>query len=199
MSQRLVIRLGSYSAIVSLLLALGALVGFLVSVGLSGKISEVAGSTGFYIAAACALGSLALLPLALVALWLQQQDRVGRFGALAFAAALVGTMLAVGAQWTYLFVVPYFAEAAPELVNESRGIALAGFLISYAALAVGWITFGVATMRTKLFPRWAAALLIAGGAISIAPMPSRTLVLALALALLGFQVLRAPQEDALPE
>jgi len=84
-------------------------------------------------------------------------------------------------------------------MSEPLVIALAGFLISYAALAVGWVTFGVATMRTKLFPRWAAALLIAGGAISIVPMPSRTLVLALALALLGFQVLGAPQEDALPE
>jgi len=198
MSQPLVIRLGSYSAVASLLLAFGALVGFLISVG-SGKISEAAGSTGFYIAAARALGSLALLPLALVALWLQQRDRMGRFGALAFAAALVGTVLAVGAQWTYVFVVPYFADAAPELVNESSGIALVGFLISYAALAAGWVAFGVATLRTRVFPRWAAVLLIAGGAISIVPMPSRTLVLALALALLGLQLLRAPREDALPE
>jgi len=44
-------------------------------------------------------------------------------------------------------------------MSEPLVIALAGFLISYAAVAVGWVTFGVATMRTKLFPRWAAALL----------------------------------------
>jgi len=84
-------------------------------------------------------------------------------------------------------------------MSEPLVIALAGFLISYAALAAGWVAFGVATLRTRMFPRRAAALLIAGGAISIVPMPSRTPVLALALALLGLQLLRAPRGDALPE
>ena len=191
--QKLAIRLGSYAGIASLAFALAALVGFLVSVG-SDEISDAAGSAGFYFAASCALASLLLLPLALLGLWLAQRDLMTSFGTSAFAAALLGTMLAIGASWTYVFVVPHFADTAPELVNEGSGVLLAGFLISYAALALGWVAFGVATLRTRVFPRWAALLLIVGGALAILPMPSRTLVLALALALLGIQLLRPRSE-----
>jgi hypothetical protein len=37
-------------------------------------------------------------------------------------------------------------------------------------------------------PRWAAFLLVAGGAIAFLPLPSRTLVLALAVGYLGFRM-----------
>jgi hypothetical protein len=189
MHQALAIRLGAYAAIASLLFALAALVGFLVAVG-SDEIADAAGSAGWYVASSCALASLLLLPLALLALWLVQRDRMTSFGTWAFMSALLGTMLAIGASWTYVFVVPHFAQAAPELVNEGSGVLLAGFLVSYAALALGWVAFAFATLRTKAFPRWVVVLLIVGGAIAILPMPSRTLVLALALALAGRQLLR---------
>jgi hypothetical protein len=195
MQQAVAIRLGAYAAIASLVLALAALASFLVAVG-SDEIADAAGSAGFYFASSCALASLLLLPLALLALWLVQRDRMTSFGTWAFIAALLGTMLAVGASWTYVFVVPYFAEAAPELVNGGSGVLLAGFLISYAALALGWVAFALATLRTKTFPRWEAVLLIFGGGIAILPMPSRTLVLALALALIGMQLLRQPTSRA---
>jgi hypothetical protein len=191
MQKGLAIRLGAYAGIASLVFALAALVGFLAAVG-SDEIADAAGSAGWYFASSAALASLLLLPLALLALWLVQRDRMTSLGTWAFTAALLGTMLAIGASWTYVFVVPHFAETAPELVNEGTGVLLAGFLISYAALALGWVAFGFATLRTTAFPRWVAVLLIFGGAIAILPMPSRTLVLALALALMGLQLLRQP-------
>ncbi len=66
---------------------------------------------------------------------------------------------------------------------------LAGFLLSFLILGVGWVMFGVATLRTRVFPRWAVILLVVGAVISILPVPSRALILEVAVASLGFTLL----------
>jgi hypothetical protein len=97
-----------------------------------------------------------------------------------------------------VFVVPHFAGVTPELVNESTGSVLAGFVLSYAVLALGWILFGLATLRAAVFPRWAALLIVAGGAIAFLPLPSRTLVLAIGVGLLGVRLLRGTPSTVEP-
>lgn len=77
---------------------------------------------------------------------------------------MIGTMLGAGAAWTYVVVLPH-------------------------VLAVGWLLFGIATLRARVFGPGASALLIAGAVIAILPLPSRTLVLSLAAAWLGMKVL----------
>jgi hypothetical protein len=54
---------------------------------------------------------------------------------------------------------------------------------------VGWLVFGVATLQTRTFPRWAVILLIVGAVISILPLPSRALILEIAASCLGFVLL----------
>lgn len=149
-----------------------------------------AGTAAFYVPAASAVGSVVLLALGLVGLYLRQEERFGAFGAASFAIALFGTILAAGGQWTYVFVIPHFAGAVPELVNEGTGSVLAGFVLSYAVLALGWILFSLATLRAAIFPRWTSLLVVAGAAIALLPLPSRTLVLAFAAAALGGRLLR---------
>ncbi|MGI8518089.1 MAG: hypothetical protein ACR2ME_07100 [Acidimicrobiia bacterium] len=195
MTQSIIVRWGAYAGIASFVLAVSALIGFLASVG-SGSISEAAGSIGFYFAGGSALGSIVCLVPALVALYFRQRDRISAGGAAAFFVALVGTVLAAGGQWTYVFVVPYIADEVPELVNESSGILLAGFFLSSAVLVIGWVLFGVATLRARVFPRWVCVLLIAGSALAIVPMPSRTIILALAVAVLGARMLGPEREVA---
>ncbi|HKH77229.1 MAG TPA: hypothetical protein VKA51_09760 [Rubrobacteraceae bacterium] len=51
------------------------------------------------------------------------------------------------------------------------------------------MVFGVATLRTRVFPRWAVILLIVGAVLAILPFPSRALVLEVAAACLGFILL----------
>jgi hypothetical protein len=190
MARATLIRLGAASCVGAAVLAIAALVGFIVVVG-SDPIADAAGNAAFYIPATAACGSIVLLGLGLVGLYLTQEQRLGAFGAVAFAIALVGTIAAAGGQWTYVFVVPHFAPAVPEMINESTGSVLAGFVLSYAILAVGWILFGLAALRAGLFPRWASLLVVAGAAIAFLPLPSRTLVLTLAVGVIGLRLLRS--------
>ena len=182
-----VIRVARWASIGTAILAIAALIGFLAVVG-SATISDAAASASFYVPASAALGSAILLAVALVGLFLYQRDRLGNVGVAGFFVALIGTVLAAGAQWTYVFVVPHFAGPVPELINESTGSVLAGFVLSYAIAAIGWVAFGLATLQARVFPRWAAFLLVAGGAIAFLPLPSRTLVLALAVGYLGLRM-----------
>jgi ABC-type amino acid transport system permease subunit len=108
----------------------------------------------------------------------------------------VGTMLAAGAQWTYVFVVPHISDAVPDLVNVGSGVLLVGFLVSYAVLSAGWVLFGIATLRVGIFRRWMGVLLLAGAVIAFLPMPSRTLLLAVGVAALGFQLIRETTSEA---
>ena len=154
MARTTLIRLGALSCIGSAVLAVTALVGFIVVVG-SDPIADAAGNAAFYVPATAAFGSALLLGVGLVGLHLRQEERFGTFGAVAFAVALLGTIAAAGGQWTYVFVVPHFAPVVPQMINESTGSVLAGFVICYAVLSVGWILFGLATLRATIFPSWA--------------------------------------------
>jgi hypothetical protein len=166
-------------------LAVAALVLFGVVVG-SGTISEAADSAVFYAPTLAALGSVVALLVALVALFVRQSGELDRLGVAGFLAALVGTVLAAGATWTYVFALPYLATRAPGLADESSGSVLAGFVISFLLMGVGWLLFAIATLRTGVFPRWTVVLLIIGSLVTIVPMPSRTLVLSVAVACLGY-------------
>jgi hypothetical protein len=91
--------------------------------------------------------------------------------------------------WSQVFLVPRLAEASPEVTDRGTGSVLAGFLLSFLKFGVGWVVVGVATLRTRVFPRWAVILLIVGAVLTILPFPSRTLVLEVAPSCLGFTLL----------
>ena len=80
-------------------------------------------------------------------------------------------------------MVPRLAEAAPEVADRGTGSVLAGFLLSFLIFGVGWVVLGVATLRTRVFPRWTVILLIVGPVLAIRPFPSRALVLEVAVGL----------------
>lgn len=185
------VRVGAVAGISAAAFALVALVGFTVVVG-TGPIADAAASAAFVVPGAAALGSVALLAVALVGLYVRQAERSDTLGIVGFAVALIGTILAAGAQWTYVFVVPYIAAAVPDLVNESSGVLLAGFFLSYTVLSLGWVIFGIATLRARIFPRWMAVLLTVGALIAFLPLPSRSLILVVAVAVMGVRLLREP-------
>jgi hypothetical protein len=182
------IRLGGVAAITSAVLALLSFVLYLVVVG-GGRLSEAATSAAFFLPSGAQLLAMALLLIGLVALFVRQAEAFGALGLTGFVLALLGTTLAAGASWSQVFVVPRLAEVAPAVADQGTGSVLAGFVLSFLLFGVGWILFGVATLRTRLFPRWAVILLIVGAVISILPLPSRALIVEIAAGYLGFTLL----------
>ena len=157
--------------------------------------SEAASTSRFVLANAVTLGVLLLLALALVGFYLRGERRLSALGHAGFVVALLGTVLAAGGAWDSLFAVPYIADKAPAMLDDpTGGSLLAGFVISYLVMVIGWVVFASASLRARLVPRGAAIVLIAGSVFAILPAPTaiRLLPLAIGAALSGRAVLRTP-------
>ena len=129
------------------------------------------------------LGTMLLL-LGLVGLYASQSKAAGALGLVGFLVAFLGTALVSGALWFELFITPSLAAEAPELAEAELG--LVGFILSFLLVIIGWVLFGVATLRARIYPRWAAVLLIVGAVVSFVPIPLSGIVLSVAVAWLGF-------------
>lgn len=179
------------------LIAVATLVLFVVVVG-SGTISDAATSPSFYAPTVAALSSTVLLLVGLIGLFIRQAGELKTLGLVGFVIGVVGTALAAGGQWTYVFVLPSLAEKAPDIADTSSGSVVAGFMLSYTTMAIGWLLFGIATLRTRVFPRWTVVLLIVGAIVTLLPLPSRTLLLGIAVACLGYVLIRPARSAADP-
>ena len=185
-------RWGSRAAVAAPLVALFSLV---IGAPLyADELREAAATDRFKVATGTSLLVLLLLGLALPALWRAHEDAFRGRGHVAALVALLGTMLAAGSAWDQFFAVPYISEKGPAVLDEgSSGSLLAGFLLSYLVLAIGWGAFAVAVLRARILPRAGAITLLAGSILAIVPAPTamRLLVLSVGAALLGRAVLRA--------
>jgi hypothetical protein len=111
--------------------------------------------------------ALLLLLGALVGLYSRQADRAGALGFISFLLAFVGTALFFGTGWAFMILAPGLAAAAPDVLDAgirapSAWLGIAGFLIPIGLTFLGWLLFGLASLRAGVFPRWAAALLMVG-------------------------------------
>ena len=101
---------------------------------------------------------------------------------------LLGTALAIGATWAELFVAPALAVEAPRVLDaEPTGMLALGFTLTFVVfLPLGWLLFGVASFRARIYPRAAAILLMVGAVIAGLPIPLTEIVLYVGVAWLGF-------------
>lgn len=128
---------------------------------------------------------------ALVAAYARQQRESGYFGVVAFLAAAVGTMFLVGDLWFEAFAVPWLGDVAPEVFAAPAGTLVAGALASYVLFAAGWILFGLASLRARVFPRLISLGIVLGGVIGFqAALPPFAIPLAIAIGSLGVWMLR---------
>jgi hypothetical protein len=145
-------------------------------------LSDAAATARFAVATVSSLLVLLLLAAALVALHARQASTLGRLGHVGFGVALLGTMLAAGGAWDSAFAVPYLADHAPAVLDEpTGGSLLAGYLISYLALAIGWALYAVATLRAHALSRAGAIVTLVGAAFAVLPSPTAIRVLPLAI------------------
>jgi hypothetical protein len=138
----------------------------------------------------------ALLVIALVVLYDREARSAGAFGALAFGAAVIGTMFMTGDWWYEAFAVPRLAEVAPDVVDTFVGGRLIiGGLTSFALFGIGWIMYGAASTRARVIPRSISITIIVAGLMSGVPIGivylSGGVVHGLAFVWLGAWMLRA--------
>jgi hypothetical protein len=108
-----------------------------------------------------------LLLFAIVGLYCRQASRARAFGFAAFLVAFIGAALEFGTLWSAFILNPPLAKAAPAFLDSTVTQfavfpGLVGFVIPFVLLLVGWLLFVVASLRAKVFPRWALLLSVAG-------------------------------------
>jgi hypothetical protein len=119
----------------------------------------------------------------LMGLYSAQRRRAGQLGLVGFSLAVVGTVLFLGDGLIALIIFPALADRAPELLSAggavNRGWVLAAFIVIAATTMIGYVTFGVATLRAGQFPRAAARLWVVGALLfNLPPGPVPLLALA---------------------
>ena len=124
-----------------------------------------------------------LLPLGLVGLYARQLETSGLLGLVGFVVAFIGTVLGAGFFWSSAFVAPILAVEAPQLLDVRS---LPGFFRSFIVFGLGWLLFGVATLRAGIYPRAPAVLLIVGSVLIVIRLPLTSIVLDAAVAWMGY-------------
>jgi hypothetical protein len=124
-----------------------------------------------------------LLPLGLVGLYVRQSEAAGPLGFGGFVVAFIGTVLVAGFFWSSAFVAPILAVEAPQLLDVRS---LPGFFRSFIVFGLGWLLFGVATLRAGIYPRAPAVLLIVGSVLIVIRLPLTSIVLDAAVAWMGY-------------
>jgi hypothetical protein len=131
------------------------------------------------------------LLVALVAAYSWQADEAGAFGVLGFIAALVGTMFLAGDLWFEAFAVPWLGDVAPASLHLAGGTLMIGAFAGYVLFAVGWVLFGLASIRARVFPLPISITIVAGGIVGFqAALPPFAVPLAVAISWLGIWMIR---------
>jgi len=138
-----------------------------------------------------------LLALALLAAYGCQADRAGTLGVISVGVALVGTMGMAGDAWYEAFAVPWIADTAPEVfiklfIKGSSGMLPIGALSSFVLFALGWVLFGIASLRAHIFPAAISIAIVVGGLAGFQALAAPPLgaILGLAMVWLGVWLLR---------
>lgn len=116
------------------------------------------------------LVAIALTTLSLVGLYAHQSSKAGSFGLVAFLVAFAGMLMTFGFTWLGAFLLPPLAAGYPSVFAaffdiNPPGILSAGFIITLLLLDLGWLLFGVASLRARVFPRGAAIVMIIGAVL----------------------------------
>lgn len=115
------------------------------------------------------LGMLAafLLVLGIIGLYAFLADRVGGWGVLIFAAALLGLVAFIGFTWGGSVILPAVVAYDPAFLSSAVNVWQynQAFLISHLLLAGGFFLFGWMTWRSARLSRTAAGLVMLGSVL----------------------------------
>jgi hypothetical protein len=132
------------------------------------------------------------LAIAACAAYDRQAREAGMFGLVALCAAIIGTVNLGANMWFEGFAVPWLAGEVPQILTAEKTLFWqVGYYSSYLLFAIGWVLFGLASLRARVFPRLISLAIVAGGIIGfLAARPPYGVALGLALLSLGIWMVR---------
>jgi hypothetical protein len=181
---------GSAAMLGGVLILISAILGYLTAG--AENISEQATTGAYAFVTLLYLLAIVLVLGGLVGIYARQADEAGLLGVLGFIVAFVGTALMVGATWSQAFFTPGLAETGAGTIFLEQGLSgwvNLGYTLTYLLASLGWLIFGVATLLARVYSRAAAVLVIIGALISFIPLSYTEVLLAAAIAWLGFDLL----------
>jgi hypothetical protein len=147
----------------------------------------------FILAKIIYLAGFIVLMFALIALYGLLAPTAGRLGVIAFAVAIVGTMMLAGDLWFESFAVPWLA-AGPggEGLRAQPSVVMGlGAISSYVLFAAGWTLFGIASVRARVFPLPISIAIVLGGIAGFnALLAPWGMLLGLTLVILGIWIVK---------
>jgi hypothetical protein len=155
---------------------LAALVASIISIAIEIALLAVLGNQTYSVAALTTEWSVlyslriiatVLLMLGLVALFARQNQKLGTFGVAAFVIAATGTILVSGFAWALTFIFPALAEAVPEFIDALAVAPSLGVVLTLFLVTVGWLLFGIASLRAKVLPTIATWVVIVGSFLAL--------------------------------
>jgi hypothetical protein len=119
------------------------------------------------------IGALFAL-LGLLGIYARQRDQLGSLGVVGFVLSFIGNAMFLGTGMITAFIWPMLAVHAPSAVELDGAIFHApvsafAFLLTAVIMIVGYMLFGIAMLRARVFPRWSIITLMAGSVLGMLP------------------------------
>jgi hypothetical protein len=132
-----------------------------------------------------------LMQLGLVGLYTSQAKTLGVLGLVGFLIAFIGTRFVMNPSFVNPIIKPFLSP-----LGEASGALWGQLGVLVLCFVVGWVLFGIATLRAGVYPRAASSLLIAGTLILVLSLPLSSVVFAAALAWMGYFLFRKSSQEA---
>jgi hypothetical protein len=146
---------------------------------------ELVRLNGYQIQSIIGLVACLLAPIGIMGLYIPHAEKVGNLGLMGFLLSCMGIILYGCMQFDETFTWPILAVKAPALLETGGLMSNTAFMFIFILmgliLAIGFILFGIAYWRARVFPRWAVIFFTAGATLFGIGMaiPIRTLGLVL--------------------
>ena len=124
-----------------------------------------------------------LLQFGLIGLYARHAEALGWLGLIGFVLAFFGAGLTAGILFLQSSAVPLIAPRFPPIAYELLIGPVGWVLLNEATFGGGIVLFAIATMRARVYPRWAGLLVIYGIVLYLASWVPSDRVLSHAIAL----------------